>query len=49
MLLQCADDTPVVVLQFGGVTHIDFCQQYPYNLAVTASTRVSALRRRSWQ
>ncbi|KAG2433548.1 hypothetical protein HYH02_012665 [Chlamydomonas schloesseri] len=31
---------PIVAKQFGGVTHIDFCQQYPYNLAVTASTRV---------
>ncbi|KAG2498088.1 hypothetical protein HYH03_003846 [Edaphochlamys debaryana] len=31
---------PVIAKQFGAVSHIDFCQQYPYNLAITASTRV---------
>ncbi|KAL6761546.1 WD40-repeat-containing domain protein [Haematococcus lacustris] len=32
--------TPSVVKQFGPVSHIDFCQVYPYNFAVTAATRV---------
>ncbi|GIL86712.1 hypothetical protein Vretimale_19807 [Volvox reticuliferus] len=32
--------TPIVSKQFGAVSHIDFCQQYPFDLAVTASTRV---------
>jgi hypothetical protein len=27
--------------QIGGVSHIDFCPQQPYNYAITASTRVS--------
>ncbi|GFR40760.1 hypothetical protein Agub_g1372, partial [Astrephomene gubernaculifera] len=31
---------PIIAKQFGAVSHIDFCPQYPYNLAVTASTRV---------
>lgn len=26
--------------QFGPVTHVDFCETYPYHFAVTASTRV---------
>lgn len=29
------------LLQFGPVNHIEFCESYPYNFAVTASTRVS--------
>jgi hypothetical protein len=28
------------VLQFGPVSHVEFCDTYPYNFAVTASTRV---------
>ncbi|EFJ42814.1 hypothetical protein VOLCADRAFT_66565 [Volvox carteri f. nagariensis] len=32
--------SPIIAKQFGAVSHIDFCQQYPFNLAVTASTRV---------
>ncbi|KAF5834055.1 WD40-repeat-containing domain protein [Dunaliella salina] len=31
---------PQVAKQFGPATHIDFCDIYPYNCAVTASTRV---------
>ncbi|WIA16183.1 hypothetical protein OEZ85_012896 [Tetradesmus obliquus] len=31
---------PVFAKQFGPVTNVDFCQEYPYNFAVTASTRV---------
>ncbi|GLC39732.1 hypothetical protein PLESTM_000933800 [Pleodorina starrii] len=31
---------PIVAKQFGAVSHIDFCPTYPFNLAVTASTRV---------
>eukprot|EP00879_Flechtneria_rotunda_P019276 GHRR01020243.1.p1 GENE.GHRR01020243.1~~GHRR01020243.1.p1 ORF type:complete len:421 (+),score=116.30 GHRR01020243.1:737-1999(+) len=31
---------PVYAKQFGPVTHIDFCEEYPYHFAVTASTRV---------
>jgi hypothetical protein len=30
-----------MAVQFGPVTNVDFCQEYPYNFAVTASTRVS--------
>lgn len=30
----------IPLLQFGPVTHIDFCESYPYNFVVTASTRV---------
>lgn len=26
--------------QIGAVTHLDFCQHYPFDLAVTSSTRV---------
>lgn len=31
---------PVVAKQFGAVNHIDFCQEHPYDFAITASTRV---------
>lgn len=31
---------PVFAKQFGPITHIDFCPTFPYNFAVTASTRV---------
>lgn len=31
---------PTIAKQFGAVSHIDFCPTYPYNVAVTASTRV---------
>ena len=29
--------------QIGAVTHIDFCEAYPHNYAVTSSTRVRQL------
>mmetsp|Transcript_5412 Transcript_5412/g.11948 ORF Transcript_5412/g.11948 Transcript_5412/m.11948 type:complete len:530 (-) Transcript_5412:1074-2663(-) len=32
---------PTLAQQFGPISHIDFCQQYPYNFAVTAATRVT--------
>mmetsp|Transcript_35056 Transcript_35056/g.63066 ORF Transcript_35056/g.63066 Transcript_35056/m.63066 type:complete len:554 (-) Transcript_35056:179-1840(-) len=38
---------PVVSKQFGAVSHLDYCPLYPYNLAVTASTRVSVYNGRS--
>lgn len=31
---------PVLAKQFGPVSHIEFCESYPFNFAVTASTRV---------
>jgi U3 small nucleolar RNA-associated protein 15 len=31
---------PLLLQQIGAVTHVDFSQQWPYNFAVTASTRV---------
>lgn len=31
---------PCTALQIGAVTHIDFCDTYPYNYAVTSATRV---------
>jgi hypothetical protein len=39
---QCVSDVCLIaLLQFGAVTSVDFCPEYPYNFAVTASTRVS--------
>ena len=37
-----SDDGVIWCLQFGPVDHIDFCQQSPFNFAVTSATRVSA-------
>jgi hypothetical protein len=40
-LTLCCCVYAATAAQFGPVTNIDFCQEYPYNFAVTASTRVS--------
>jgi len=32
--------SPVLAQQFGGVVHLDFCATHPFDLAVTAATRV---------